>query len=82
MTLKEYASSIYSQMKSASTGEKVEEIYNGAINNLKRQDFSDTQIEDFKDYLLQEASQIREAQENEQTLKNQQIALALLKKEN
>lgn len=80
MTLKEYAVSIYSDIKNAKSTEDVESILEKAIANLKRQNFSEQQIERFKNYLIYEASLIKEAQENEQTLKNQQKAMALLKK--
>lgn len=80
MTLKEYASKIYSQIKSANSTEAVEKLLNEAIRNLQSQNFSDKQIEEFKEHLRGLSFMRHEAQENEQTIKNQKKALELLKR--
>lgn len=81
MTLKEYALSIYSKIKLAKSTDDVEKIFDQAIGIIKKQNFSDMQIEEFKEFLREQAFYLKEAQENEQTLKNQQKAMALLKKD-
>lgn len=80
MTLKEYARKIYLEMKRASTEEKVKLILENAIKNLETKDFSVKQIKEFINYLEEFSSYISEAQENEQTLKNNKIIMSLLSK--
>lgn len=80
MTIKEYASKIYSKIGNATSSKDVEKIINDALSNLKKQNISDIGIEQFKEYLRSQSSIIKEAQENDQTLKNQRKAMKLLKK--
>jgi hypothetical protein len=60
MTLKEYADKIYFQMESANSTETVETLLNDAIQNLKGQNFLDKQIEEFKEYLRNQAFILKE----------------------
>ncbi|MBN1756600.1 hypothetical protein JW877_10380 [bacterium] len=81
LSVKEYAIKIYSKIESAPSTIEVENIFNNAITNLKNKNFSEAQIEQFKELLREQASLIKLGQVNEQTLKNQEKAKELLKKD-
>ena len=80
MSLKEYASKIYKLMEASESVEEVERYFNEAIKYLRNKDFSEDQIEEFKEYLRNQPFKLYESQSNTQTLKNQEKARELLKK--